>query len=471
MDQSRTFLRNVTSLTAANLVSHIGSAVISILVINHLGDEGYGSFKAAMAFATVFLIFAETGVGARFLYDRSGDKSLISEHFGAAILLHAGPYLIVFGVTMVATLFFDYPPLVVKIIAVVAWAAIFRTFGEVCDKVIAVYQHLHLNALLRSLRFLGMAVGGILVVTLDLGPLAWAFVSLAAMFIYAAATFAASLRYARPRFLLTMVWPTLAASYVFGIGAIFYAIYENVDQVLLYNLLPHDIRDAQVGIYGAAYTLIMFTYTIPSAFVASMEPVVFAARQDAPRLARLGSLSSRILGLLALPLAAGTIILAPRIRALVLPNINPFAATALSVLSLLCLMRFFNFPAGMLMAAAGLQLRRVFIQAGAVALNIGVNLIVIPKFGILGAAWTTVLTELFLLALYEWSLVRALPGYGEFQRLLKPLMATLVMSGFVLASLYVFDRTIRMERFAWIGVVPFAAAALLLAAPRAQGVQ
>lgn len=459
MDQSRVFARNVTSLTAANLFCQVLCAVVSILVINHLGEDRYGAFKTAMAFATVFLIFGETGVGARLIFDRSGDKSKIAEHFGAALVLRLGPFSVVLVTTMLFAVFvFRYPPLVVRLIAIVSAAAILRILAETCSAVITVYQQMHLNALLRSLRFVSVAVGGILLVWCDWGPTAWALVTLSAMFIYAAAAFSVSLRFARPRFVYSSMWPTLAASYIFGLGAIFYAIYENADQVMLSKMIRPDLAQGTVGIYGAAFVLMTFTYNIPASFIASVEPILFSARGDKPRLARLGVLSSRALAVVALPLAAGTILLAGQIRGLVLPKYSETAAKALAVLAVFGLLRFLNFPAGKLMAAAGMQKRRVAVQAAATVLNISANLLLIPRYGLFGAAWATVGTELFIFAFYEISLVRALPGYGEFVKLAKPMAATALMAVFIVSSRYGLARLTGENRFAWLGLVPPAVA-------------
>ena len=458
MDQSRTFLRNVTSLTTANVLTLIVQGVVSMFILNHLGPERYGSFRTALAFATVFLIFAETGVGARLLFDRSSDKSAIDEHFGAALVLQMGPYLIVLGLTMAAAALFHYPGEVVTMIAILSAAAVLRTFGEVCDKVITVYQQIHLNAIMRSARFMSVALGGIVVIVFDLGPVAWALVWLAASAVYAAGTLAMSLAFARPRFVLSSLWPTLSASYIFGLGAIFYAIYESVDQVMLSKMMPEDSWRATVGIYGAAYTLMMFTYSIPASFTASIEPIVFGARGNSPRLARLANLSSLSLGVVALPLTAGTILLAQEVRGLVLPNYGAAAAGALSVLALFGLFRFLNFPGGILMAAAGMQNRRVAIQGAAVILNVSLNFAFIPRYGLFGAAWATVATEVLIFGLYQASLVRALPGFGDFGRFVKPVIATGLMSIFTCASLLSLIRTVGENRFLWLAIVPVAVA-------------
>jgi O-antigen/teichoic acid export membrane protein len=471
-DQSKTLVRNLTSLTTANLIAHIVTGLVSVLVANHLGKQGYGEFRIALAFATVFLMFAETGVGARFLYDRSGDKTLINEHYGSMIFLQAAPYTAIFFVTMAMAFVFRYPAVIIWLIGIVSAAAIFRIFGEVCEKVLNVYQEIHLTAIMRSVRFFSIAVGGVAVLVFNLGPVAWALINLGAMFLSAAATFFTTLKYARPRFVRSLYWPTLVASYPFGLGAIFYAIYENVDQVMLSKLMPVNLRDETVGIYGAAYTVMMFTYVIPSSFIASIEPIVFGARDNDHRLAHIGSLASRALGVIGLPLTLGTILLSGQIGALALPSFGPTAGKALAALAPFGLFRFLNFPGGMLLAAVGMQRRRVIVQAGAVVFNIALNFVVIPYYGLFGAAWATVATEIYIFICYEVSLVRRLPGYGEFKRLVRPLIATAIMSAFVLAAVYAVGTPAGRAWFgwmmlhhkkasidlSWLLIVPFAAA-------------
>jgi O-antigen/teichoic acid export membrane protein len=457
MDQTRTFARNVASLTTANFLTNAVSAVITIFVINYLGDERYGIFTAAMSFATVFGIFAETGVGMRLLYDRSGDKSLINEHFGAALLLQVCPYLLSFVVTIVFAFLFGYPTILISVVAIVSLAAVFRIFGETCEKVIYAYQQMHWAALLRAVRFLSVALGGIAVIWLDWGVIGWAFVQLGAMLLYAVLALPVTFRFARPKLVYGTLWPTLAASYIFGLGAIFFAIYERVDSVMLTKLLTGNIME-RVGVYGAAYNVMTLTYTLPAAFIASMEPLVFAAKNDPARLGYLGNLSNRGIGLIAVPLNLAIALLATQIWSLILPKIGQDVAILLTFLPLYGFFRFMNFTAGMMMAAAGMQRGRVVIQGVAVVFNIVGNFILIPKFNIFGAAIMTVATELLILASYHISLRMRLPGYGFIRGLSKPIAAAVAMGAFVLAAKYGLGIWLGPNRFAWLAIVPFASA-------------
>jgi O-antigen/teichoic acid export membrane protein len=431
-DQAGTFLKNVASLTTANFLARIVGAVVSIVVINHLGQERFGDYSLAMAFATVFLIFAETGVGTRFLYDRSADKAAVGEHFGAAIFLQMVPYLGALAVTMLAATFvFDYSRTVVTLIAIVSTSAILRIFAEICERAINLYQKMHLTAILRSLRFAIIAAGGIVIVWADKGPVEWAIVTLVAMAFSAVATAAVAFRFVWPKLVWSTLWPTLKSSYMFGIGAVFFAIYDKLDQVMLNEMSPAETARAVVGTYGAAYSLISFVYTLPGSFIASLEPVAYGARGDRPKLAYLGNISSRMLGALGIPFAVGTALLATDVQKLLLPK-YPDAAPALVVLALFAAVRFINYPAGIFMAAADLQKRRAAVQGAATVVNVVLNFIFIPKYGLLGAAGVTVATETFIYAMYTLSLARRLPGYLGPLCLARPAIASGVMAAALL---------------------------------------
>jgi len=468
MEQSRTFLRNFASLTAANFFTRIVAGVVGVLVMRYLGDARYGAFSTALAFATVFLIFAETGVGPRFLYDRSGDKSNIDEHFGAVLFLIAGPYSVSLLVTMTVAFFFSrsspdvYTPQVLLLIAIVSVSAILRELADTCERVMTVHLKLYISAVLRAYRFLFIGAGGILVIVAKLGTVAWALVTLFAMASAFVFTFIVALRFVRPRLVWKTLWPYLASSYIFGVGAIFFAIYDKVDQVMLSRLLPGESAWARIGVYAAAYTLITFTHAIPAAFVASMEPVVFAARDDFERLARLANRSMRAVALIGIPLNVATVVLATEIQVFLLPKFGSALAGVLLVLSWFGLLRFISFPSGMFMAASGLQKTRVVIQGIAVGVNILVNFLLIRRYGIYGAAWATVITEAFIFALYNGFLIRRLPGYRSVLVIGKPIAATAVMVLSIVAARYALTQLGHYGRFEWLAFVAPAAALYFL---------
>lgn len=72
--------------------------------------------------------------------------------------------------------------------------------------------------------------------------------------------------------MLNYSWPVLVAGLAFSIN-------ETLDKILLKYLLPENISEAQVGIYGACYKLSVFMTLFATAFRLGVEPFFFSHAQ------------------------------------------------------------------------------------------------------------------------------------------------------------------------------------------------
>ncbi len=72
-----------------------------------------------------------------------------------------------------------------------------------------------------------------------------------------------------------------------------------------------------------------------------------------------------------------------------------------------------------------------WIYFGGMLFNIGSNLIFIPKYSYIGAAGTTVATELLVVLLTMFLISRTINYFPSFKRILKSIFATLIMAGFL----------------------------------------
>lgn len=186
----------------------------------------------------------------------------------------------------------------------------------------------------------------------------------------------------RIRHLLAESWPQMVASL-----AIF--IYMKIDQVMLNQLSG----SREVGLYSAAVRLSEIWYFIPLAVTSATFPSIVRARETnrplyQERIQRLFSLMFVLATLIALPVA----LLAGPAVALLYGSDFTAAAPILSIHIWASLFVFWGTAQEPWNLAEGLmRLSLVRTIAGAV-LNIGLNFLVIPKYGGLGAAWATVVS-------------------------------------------------------------------------------
>jgi O-antigen/teichoic acid export membrane protein len=190
--------------------------------------------------------------------------------------------------------------------------------------------------------------------------------------------------------------------------------------------------ETEVGWYGAATTVAFSLAMLSQAYRMSVYPLMarFQMESGAP-LQRLYSASMRLLGTMIFPMVAGIALLAPGIVSLVFgPDFAP-AAPVLQLLIPAMIFIFLNVPLSRMMLTHDRQGRiSVYLSAGLLT-NIGLNLALDPLWGARGAAVARVSsTTLYFLLNYAY-VSRFLARSNPLRRLIKPGLATLIMSGAV----------------------------------------
>jgi len=203
-------------------------------------------------------------------------------------------------------------------------------------------------------------------------------------------------------------------------------LHNRLDTVLIQALAG----SGALGLYAAAYRLMEAFKILPNLAERTLFPILSRAVGDRVRLGRLTARSIKALVGIAAPLALLAWVLGPAVVPLIYgadyAAAAPVWAILMGALVLICAVR----PHLQLMRA----LRRLhgvnLATAAAAALNLGLNLVLIPRHGILGAALATVASEAFLLAA-EWGLVRPCIEGASLNRLPALLPALVAMTGTV----------------------------------------
>ena len=206
-------------------------------------------------------------------------------------------------------------------------------------------------------------------------------------------------------------------SYPLMINHFLATVFFRIDAVLMKPLMGGEKADAALGYYGTAYKFIDGLNIIPSYLTMAIFPLMSRyAREAGDALRRAYILSLRLLVLIALPLSVGTCLLADRIILISFgPKMLPGSAQALAILIWFLPFSFINSVTQYALIAVNQQhfLTRAFLIGA--AFNIVANLILIPRYSFLGAALTTVLSEIVLFLPFYYSVrkhITTLP-FGE----------------------------------------------------------
>jgi O-antigen/teichoic acid export membrane protein len=208
--------------------------------------------------------------------------------------------------------------------------------------------------------------------------------------------------------------------------------------------------ETEVGWYGAATTVAYSLLIFSQAYRLAVFPVmVRVAAESADRLRRLYRDSVRFLALLALPIVAGVIIVAPGLVRFVFGSEFGPAVPALRILILSLFLLFLNEPNVRLLLIDDRQRRLFSFLLTSTTANILLNLYLIPRLGIEGAAIARVSSTLILFVFCFQHAFRRHVARGIQGAMLRPALATLLMA----AAIYPLRE--------WPLAIPIAAAILV----------
>jgi O-antigen/teichoic acid export membrane protein len=195
--------------------------------------------------------------------------------------------------------------------------------------------------------------------------------------------------------------------FLFGI---FSAVYYRIDTVMLSKMSPEEV----VGWYGGAYKLFEAMNFFPFIFTTAVYPVLSRLwKQETTMHRRTTQKSLEFMILVGVPVTVGLVMFA-RIPVQILYGLEGYtpAVVVLQVLAGGLLFLFIDMVLGTALLASDRQRQQSMLALGAIPVNIGLNLLLIPYFqevtgnGGIGAALATGLTE-FAIMIVMFSI---LPG-------------------------------------------------------------
>lgn len=384
---ARTPLNAVLILTART-VSRAIALVMVLVQANHLGPRGYGTFGTVVAYSALVGVFADLGLST--LYTREAARSrLDAGRFLSTLLIGKIP-LVLFAIGLLALSLWSGGLLALLLpgallLALSGYSGLLRnTFyatGRLGWEVVAITGEIAIQG---GLIFYGAHTGR------GVTFFIWAYV----------ASYAVGIAYCllviprlgvgriRPAFDAGLYrrWLRLAAP--LAAGFLLTNLYFRAD----IPLLQHFRSLTEVGWYQLAYKPFEATQFIPLAVQAVVYPLLSAYFALAPdRLERAYQGFFRVLVMLGWPLSVAVFVLAHPIGRVL--HLFPESEPALRILSLGIVFLFCNSAFTAMLYSIDRQGRYAWATGIAAAVNICLNLILIPLFGYLAASATTVVTE------------------------------------------------------------------------------
>ncbi|GAC1326606.1 MAG: flippase [Chloroflexota bacterium] len=213
----------------------------------------------------------------------------------------------------------------------------------------------------------------------------------------------------------------LVESWPLFLNALLQGLFFKIDSVLLLPLAG----PASAGVYAAAYKVSEGAGIFSSSFTLALFPRLSRERD----LSQAYGLALRILLQVAFPVAAGIALLAEPIVALVGgPQYLPDSAVALAILIAYLPLSYANGLTQYVLIAAGRQRFLTGAFAAALVFNLIANLLLIPRFGYVGAAIVTVLSEVVLIVPFAYAARQVTRAVSILAEARAPMIATALIA-------------------------------------------
>ncbi len=225
-----------------------------------------------------------------------------------------------------------------------------------------------------------------------------------------------------------LAWRLLKAAIPLGGVLVVNFLYFRLDLFLLGFLATKD----DVALYGVAYKLVEVLILIPSYVMFTLVPAIATAERFSDRLNSLVQNAFSAMQLVAVPLIALSFF-SKSIIGFIAGSSYESAGVALQILVLSLAASYLQQVFSFSLVAQDRQLLALFVLVGVLAVNLGLNLVLIPLFKVNGAATAVLISELVSLVAMGFAFSRV----GSVPSLYKPVRVSLAgaaMVGLVLGT-------------------------------------
>lgn len=395
------YLKNTGWIFIAKVVTLIVSFFTMAIVARYLGPENLGKLSYAQSFTALFSVFATLGINQILYRELISKPEQSGKLLGTAILTKFVFGIVTLLVTIAIAHSINTDPVITWLVGITALTFIFQPFGTVAIIFNARVQAKY-PAYVTIESALIITVLKLLIIFFDKGIIFFAaiiafealFFALVNMYLFltVAKQTIKSLKFSYPMFkyLLSHSWPLML------VGATNY-IYARVDQLML----QHFLNAAAVGFYDIAVRLTELLGFIPGMIIGSLFPAIINAKKTnyEEYIYRFRALVFLCLGI-SITLASILYLLAPWIVYTLFGDafeksveiVRIYVWSNLGIIVMMLVTQY-------LIAEKKSRLMLIFTVFGAVC-NVILNILLIPRFGTVGAAYATVATLAFMVILF-----------------------------------------------------------------------
>lgn len=437
MSRVRTIFKNMGWLFISQIIASVCGFIWTILLARYLGVSKYGILGFALSFTGILVILNDLGIGTHIVRHISTDYDSAGKYLGNAIPLKTLFSLFTFVISLVILILMKSPPITIQVTLLLTIDASIRSMNGLFSGTFQAFEEGKYQGINNTIYNVLLLIFILIIIYSDFGLLA---ISLgyviariiAIIYIY----YALKKHIVKPKLEFDRLFckKITIASIPFALSSLLYLIYYSIDIVMITGL----VGDYATGIYNASYKLISVLTVFYSIYVAVIFPVMSKLFKNDKGILKVSfEKSVKYLTMITIPLAIATMLYSLDIITFIYGHKFDEAAQPLSILIWTVCFLFLNGAAASLLNASNEEVAVTKVNAIAAVFNIVLNFFMIPYYSYIGAAITTVLSDLLILCLYLYIMSKL--GQLPNKRLILDLVKIIVGSAVLGIVLYFFN--------------------------------
>lgn len=425
----QTVLKNAFWLNFGEITSRLIRAVVIIYAARLIGATGYGIFSYALNLAGLFTIFSDIGVSSILTREASKNIESKTQYLSTAFFIKI--CLLVFSVALVIFLapFFTKIKGVLPLLPIIAVLLAFDSLRDFAFAFVRALEKMQIEAIFKIITNIAIVALGFLALSISATSRSFTIgYTLGSGFGLAAVIWALKDQFSKvfTHFRKELIAPILASAWPFALFGLLGGLMINTDMIMLGWYRPAQ----DLGFYAAAYKPVQLFWIFPTLLASSFFPILSRlAHKDNEKFRLVFEKAMAVVFLVGLPLVAGGLVLSHDFIRIIFGNEY---LPAIPVFQILLLTVFLVFPGSLLGNAIFCYDKQKsligYFFLGALG-NVFFNFLLIPTWGIVGSAVSTVFTQIISNG-FSWRKMKKINNFYTIRHLPKIIAATFLMTLF-----------------------------------------
>jgi O-antigen/teichoic acid export membrane protein len=425
----QTLTKNVFWLTLGQIGSRLLRAIIIIYAARALGAGEYGVFSYILGLAGFFTVFSDMGVNTLLMRDAASYPEERSKYFAASFWLKIALLFVASLLLIFVAPHFSKIGIAISLFSLVALMSVFDGLGEFFNSFLRGVEKMELDAFIMIAKNIVLIIVGFSLLTLS--PNAQSLIISYSVSLGLGAILAAF--FVRKQFLtifryfdLNLIKKIVSSAWPIAFSSVLGMFMINTDVVMLGWL-----RTAQeIGYYSIGQRFVPVLLTLPNIFATAMFPILsrFAGQKEQQKEKNLNEKSMALIFMIVLPIILGGIILATPIIKLIFGQSYLPAVSAFRILITSLIWIFPNVFLTNIVLVHNYQKKIVKYLILSSVVNIGLNILLIPWWGIIGAAVATLVSQTLYVA-PTWLTMKKINNFYTLRYLKKIIAGAIIMAG------------------------------------------